>query len=218
MTKMKNTWIILLTGVSLFFAACSGNTGKTDAVDTDKAGEEAQATETSATYALDTEASTLNWKGSKSFTDDFHQGTIKITEGSLSTENGNVIAGNFTVDMASIEENTDNQEMAAKLIGHLKSPDFFLVDSFPTASFSIVKVEGNNITGNLEIKGVAKEITFPAEIEVGEEGVNASASFVINRMDWGVEYGNGSIVDLAKDKIISNDIEFVVNLKATKEG
>lgn len=215
---MKNTWIILLTGVSLFVASCSGNAGDKKAVDTKKAGEEAQATETSATYALDTENSTLNWKGSKSFTEDFHQGTIKITEGSLSSENGSIIAGNFTVDMTSIEENTDNQEMAAKLIGHLKSPDFFLVDSFPTANFSIVKVEGNNITGNLEIKGITKEITFPAEMEVTEDGVSASANFTINRMDWGVEYGNGSIVDLAKDKIISNDIEFLVNLKATKEG
>ena len=34
----------------------------------------------------------------------------------------------------------DNQEMKAKLEGHLKSTDFFEVEKFPTASYEITKV------------------------------------------------------------------------------
>ncbi len=65
-----------------------------------------------------------------------------------------------------------------KLTQHLKSPDFFGVDTYPKASFVSSKIEsavdGSNthkITGELTLHGVKKEITFPAKIvETARQG------------------------------------------------
>jgi len=44
-----------------------------------------------------------------------------------------------------------------KLIGHLKAADFFDTENFPTAIFKITKVNGNEVFGNLTIKGKTNE-------------------------------------------------------------
>ncbi len=53
----------------------------------------------------------------------------------------------------------DDQEMRAKLEGHLKSGDFFEVEKFPTASYEITKVTENAVgdyntllEGNLRLR------------------------------------------------------------------
>ena len=55
---------------------------------------------------------------------------------------------------------------AGKLVGHLKSADFFDVATYPTSKFVITKVEEIDgklaVTGNLQIKDVTKSITIAA--------------------------------------------------------
>ena len=70
--------------------------------------------------------------------------------------------------------------------------------------------------GSLSIKDITKFISFPATINITENTFEGSADFTINRTDYGIVYGSGSFYDLAKDKIISDDIAFSVSLKASK--
>ncbi|MEY5041425.1 MAG: hypothetical protein RLZZ414_973, partial [Bacteroidota bacterium] len=58
--------------------------------------------------------------------------------------------------------------------------------------------------------------TFPATITVADDKVNVTANFSINRTDWGIVYGSGSFTDLAKDKVIKDEIDFQVNIVANK--
>ena len=168
---------------------------------------------------------TLNWTGSKVVGGSSHSGTISVALGDIKAQGANIIGGQFTIDMKSIE-NTDMEagKGKEKLEGHLKNADFFDVEKFPTATFVITSTTPttevadatHNITGNLTLKGVSKSITFPANIALVDNKLTAvSSSFVIDRTQWGIEYGSGSIVGLAKDKVISNDIALVLNVEAT---
>ena len=92
-----------------------------------------------------------------------------------------------------------------KLTKHLKSPDFFDVAKFPTATFRSTEIrkegEGHVITGDLTLHGVTKRVSFPATIQVGEAGVSAKAEFSINRQDFGIAYA-GMPDDLIRDLVV----------------
>jgi polyisoprenoid-binding protein YceI len=115
---------------------------------------------------------------------------------------------------------------AKKLVGHLKSADFFHTDSFPTARFEISGVEAATspdsakVTGNLTLKGVTKSISFPAKVSLSDSTLDASARITINRNDWGVTWGGAKsdkkIQDMLKNNLIKDDISFDVALKGRK--
>ncbi len=98
---------------------------------------------------------------------------------------------------------TDNP----KLTEHLKSADFFDVAQYPFADFrstEIKKAEGANgytVTGNLELHGVTKSITFPATITVGEGLATVKSEFSIKRFDFGIVYP-GRADDLIRDDVL----------------
>jgi len=107
------------------------------------------------------------------------------------------------------------------LIKHLKSPDFFDVEKFPIAAFAMTKValangENINVTGNLTIKGITHEITFPAKMEVKGGIVNANGKLTIDRAKWDVRYGSGKFFDNLANDAISDDIEFNIKIVAKK--
>ncbi len=115
----------------------------------------------------------------------------------------------FTVQAASLD--TDNEQRD----GHLKSPDFFDVEKYPTLTFKSKKITGSGdalqLTGELTIRGVTKEITVPVEV-LGTMGPKAgfATEFKIDRQDYGVAWnraveGGGTI--LSDEVTIRIDVE-----------
>lgn len=92
-----------------------------------------------------------------------------------------------------------------KLTKHLKSPDFFDVGKFPTATFRSTEIEkdgaGHTISGDLTLHGVTKRISFPATISATDSEVSANAEFSINRQDFGIAYP-GMPDDLIRDLVV----------------
>ncbi|MGB0590058.1 MAG: YceI family protein [Myxococcota bacterium] len=95
-----------------------------------------------------------------------------------------------------------------KLTNHLKSPDFFNTEKYPTARFTSTKIrpggEGvatHTITGELSMLAVTKRITFPATIVVTDAGATGLAEFKINRKDFGIVYP-GRPDDLITDEVL----------------
>jgi polyisoprenoid-binding protein YceI len=95
------------------------------------------------------------------------------------------------------------------------------VDSFAVATFDITGVatqEGENnalVSGNLTLRGVTNNIQFPANVTVADSVVTLTApQFNIDRKQWGVMYASTSIVDLAKDNLISDDLGIKINITA----
>jgi polyisoprenoid-binding protein YceI len=161
--------------------------------------------------------SMLMWKGTMMGMYS-HEGTVNITGGQLQTENGQVVGGSFTIDMMSITPTDDNFDPAKgstkeKLVGHLSSPDFFDVDTYHTATFTITAANGSDVTGTMNIKGVENEETINNVVITEADGaVNITADIVIDRQKYGAAYA----MDV-KDMVISDDIELQVALSGTAQ-
>jgi len=221
---MNKTILSFFAIASLLFLVACGGTGP-DTVEAKPEAETAQAASTSSTYAIDAASSTMNWSGGKKIGQSTHTGTIGISNGSLQVENGSISAGSFTVDMTSLAVTDQTpDEYKVKLVGHLKSDEFFNVEQFPNASFTLTKVGPSTdstathiISGNLTIRDVTKEITIPANVNITEDQVTAKSNFAINRADFNVKYGSAThIVDIAQDDIIKDEIEFSLAVTANK--
>lgn len=111
----------------------------------------------------------------------------------------NVVA---KVGVASVS--TDSE----KLTSHLLTEDFFSAQQFPEATFasSMVTPGGENgathtIKGTLNLRGVSREITFPATVAITPTEVTARAEFSINRADFGVVYP-GKPDNLIQDGVV----------------
>jgi len=215
---MKINTLFAFAAAGLMMTACGESPETvvtTDPVDVTPVEE----TETSAAWAVDADASTLNWEGEKLGLY-AHTGTVAISEGSINTENGMIVGGEFTIDMTTLQSTdiTDAEE-AANLIGHLSSQDFFHVDSFATSTFVITGCEAAmgdtvNVMGNLTLMGQTKNITIPTIVSVDGDNMSATSSFAIDRTQWGVVYGSG--VELAVDQVISDEIKYDLSLVAKK--
>jgi polyisoprenoid-binding protein YceI len=156
--------------------------------------------------------SSITWKGHK--VTGTHEGTINLSQGTLLFDGENLVGGNFTIDMTSI--NVTDLEAGSgkeKLEGHLKSDDFFGVNNHKKATLKINSVDGKNGTyrvyGDLTIKGITKPATFQMKVS----GNSATASFKVNRTKYDIRYGSASFFDDLKDKAIYDDFDLNVNLK-----
>jgi len=142
-----------------------------------------------------------------------HNGTVGISAGALNVNGNKLIGGNFTIDLKTIKAlDITDPGYNQKFIGHITSGDFFEIEKFPTASFVITKVAGNQVTGNLTVKGITKSITFPAEIAVKGGKVTAKANITIDRTDFNIKYGSKKFFDSIGDKAIYDDFALTVSL------
>ena len=164
---------------------------------------------------VNTQKSNVEWHGKKIGSK--HEGNIQLKSGYLEIENDQIVAGNFVADMTTITD-TDlkNEDYNQKLVGHLKSDEFFGVENFPTASFVLTKSsEFNNgtatLTGDLTVKGNTESISF----EVLRAGKEYTAVVDVDRSKFDVRYGSNSFFDNLGDKAIDDiftlDIKLVVN-------
>lgn len=207
--------------VSAFAVALVGCKDKAKEAETSSAEAAAEAEVTAVKYVADTEASSIEWKGFKPT--GTHNGTIQISSGVVKVSDGKVESGSFLVDMASINvlDIPVEKEGNGKLVGHLKSPDFFDVEKFPSAAFEVTGIseaDGKTmLSGNLTLKDVKNNITFPVTVsENGDTMTLTSETFTIDRSKWNVQYGSKSFFDNLGDKFINDDIELKVNVTAKK--
>ena len=174
----------------------------------------------STTYTVNTSASNIVWKGYK--VTGQHTGNVKVKNGSLVMTDGKLTGGSFEVDMNSITCTDLQGEYADKLVGHLKSDDFFGSSSYPTTKFVITRAiptdsKGNyKIIGKLTIKQSTKEVRFNALVTESNGMVNASGKMTIDRSDYDVRFGSGSFFDGLGDKTIYDDFDLEISLSAKK--
>ena len=163
---------------------------------------------------VDTDSSSINWRGFKLAGLGEHSGNIKITSGTVSLENEEIIAGSILIDMNTINATdlADDEELKGKLEGHLGAPDFFDVSNHPTAKFEVISADKKKINGQLTVRGITKEVEAKVEsFAVSEAGVELKAFLVFDR-----QLHNVSFQMAAGDAIISDDIEVSIHLVAKK--
>jgi polyisoprenoid-binding protein YceI len=171
------------------------------------------------TKQLDVENSKILWEGRK--VTGAHLGQISLLSGFLEKSGENFGSGQFVVDMTSIV-NLDLEDEAtnAKLVGHLKSDDFFGVDKFPSSTLAIkhgkLKEQGvYTFSGNLTIKEKTHPVTFEARVDEMGETLKFKGTLTIDRSKYDVRYGSKSFFDNLGDKIIYDEfkLDFDITLK-----
>ena len=167
---------------------------------------------------------TVNWSAKKAMGDP-HNGTINISGGELLVNQGQLLSGNVRMDMHSIAvTNLNDAGEKATLESHLKDKDFFDVKKYPEASFKIEEVLPSNlpafnwvVRGSLTIKGTSNTVNVPVRMSTDGKTLEAeSASFIINRTQWGINFRSG-LLGTAKDKIVEDIVPLSIKLKARKK-
>ncbi|MBT8259660.1 MAG: YceI family protein [Bacteroidia bacterium] len=210
--------LFMLFALSVAVIGCKK---KADEAETTDAVEVSEAEVTAVKYMANKAESVVSWKGFKPT--GTHNGTISLESGVMTVSNGKVESGTFLIDMNSIV----NLDMPAdsdgngKLVGHLKSADFFDVENYKNAVFEVTGMEEKDgkmmLSGNLTMKEKKNNITFPVTVTESADGVTlASETFTIDRSKWDVQYGSKSFFDNLGDKFINDDIELSLTIKATK--
>jgi polyisoprenoid-binding protein YceI len=118
----------------------------------------------------------------------------------------------LTVPVESLDTRNDKRNQ------HLKSPDFFNAQQFPTLTFKSTKIEGTGdtykITGDLTIHGVTKPVT--AEFKKGAENKGQKGEvrsggethFTIKRSDYEMKFMAGALGD---------DVNIILSLEGVKQ-
>ena len=168
-----------------------------------------------ATYNIVQDESRLIWTGREVSTSS-HYGTINFTSGQFEIADGLISQGEFLVDMTSITVQDLTGGSKERLEGHLRSDDFFSVESFPTAHLYISSSEviSNGkwmVNGFLTIKDISHPVLF--EMVNTEDGWNAN--LVFDRSKYNVKFRSGTFFENLGDKLIYDDIELQINLKTS---
>lgn len=222
---MKRTAIYASFAAALLFTACNSETTETaETTETVATTDAAPTTSEGETFNVVAEKSEVNWNGKKVTGE--HSGTIALQEGELKVAGDQLTGGTLVIDMNTLA-NTDltDAEDNGKLVGHLKSDDFFGAEKYPTAKFEITSASpiagaaagqpNYNVEGNLTIKDKTNPVTFPATVNVAGDVVTAQADVKVDRAKYDIRYGSNSFFDDLGDKAI--DDEFTVSFDLTAQ-
>ncbi|MBV7440216.1 YceI family protein [Weeksellaceae bacterium TAE3-ERU29] len=182
-------------------------------VETTEKQDVATATEQAMMYDVNTVDSNVEWRGFKVYEGETeeqgHHGFMKLQSGTISYENDIITAGDFVIDVASIEsvDLNDSPDDKEKLDGHLKSEDFLDVANYPTATFTITEVSpltgayNSQISGNFKMRDIEKNISFKANVILEDHVLKINTEdFTIDRQEFGITFkGKGAVI---KDNVV----------------
>ena len=218
-----NKFAIGILSLSLFLAACAD-----PATNKPKAQTTASSTTTATSSTANTTGSTTEMKGTVlpispenskvEFTGSKvtgkHDGGFKAFTGTIDLVNNKPEESKVSVDIDTNSIFSDDD----KLTGHLKSADFFEVEKYPRATFVSTQIVpdtaqgagGYTVTGDFDLHGQKKSITFPAKITMSDAEVAVDTEFSINRKDFGIVYAGKT------DDLIRDDVVIRLNLKSPR--
>lgn len=221
MKRVLNLTCSLALGLFLF--SCGGEaTEESTSTEDSSMNEEMTEEGPSGSYTLSQDESMLAWEGNMLKVGGVslygHNGTIDFQKGMMSLENGKIVEGTFVVDMSTITPTDDSYNpeegnTPEKLVGHLSSPDFFAIDSFPTATFQVTGMEDGKIMGDMTIRGVTHAETIEnVNMENMDGTVKATGSMTLDRQKYNVAWENS-----AEDKVLSDDLDLEFTIVATTD-
>jgi polyisoprenoid-binding protein YceI len=225
----------LLGAVLLGLFACTDAPDSYDAKTTEA--QDVNKSKTGEKWSVSTNDSKIEWVGTK--VSGYHTGAVPIKSGEIIVNNGEVTGGKFAMDIANMTVLGPKGSDTAgnkKLLTHLKSADFFDVAKHPEGTFELTGVTAykgdaikdttdarqeeineykvtdptHMVSGNLTLKGVTKNIEFPARITVSGNTAEAIARFNIDRKQWGIVYPG------KPDDLIRDEIHLGIAIKAAK--
>lgn len=178
------------------------------------------------TYKIDALSSSVEWRAGKKI-GSYHNGKIQVKSGEVKTnKKGKLTDLQVVMDMKTIsnEDLKDSPEKQKKLVEHLSAEDFFKTDKYPESAFKMTSIKSKPkskdqyiIKGDLTIIGTTKPIEFTAQIKSDKSTITGTGTVKIDRLNWGLQYGSGSIFkSLTADKIINDSFDLTLKIVAKK--
>lgn len=170
-------------------------------------------------YKVDNSKSTVKWKGTKVTGE--HYGNIDFKGGNLEVEGYKIKSGTFQMNMESIvNEDLEDESTNRKLVGHLKSDDFFSVDKHPVSTLELKEVKhkaGNkySLTGDLTIKGITHPVTFDATVDISENQLKANGNMEVDRTLYDIKFRSGKFFSNLGDNLIHDTFNLDFNVVAS---
>jgi polyisoprenoid-binding protein YceI len=220
LTGMKKSFLgntstsTLFLGLLLSLAACDNNPAKNKAqAATAEPVAVATPSASAVKYTFSNAGSKIEFVGAKVTAK--HEGSFKAFTGNVNLVDNNPEKSSVSTEVDVESLTTD----PAKLVAHLKTPDLLDVAKYPKATFTSTSIKSggekgatHTVTGNLQLHGVTKSISFPATIKVGGDGVEVDAEFAINRKDFGIVYPG------MPDDLIKDDVLLKLHIRANKSS
>ena len=187
------------------------------------------------TIILNAGKSKFVWNGGLKFGPKTHNGKLRLLNGNINL-NGQNISGDVVINMLSLNNSELIGTSSERLVGHLRSADFFDVEKYPTAKLSIKnskvieKLEDGKykmlVNGDMTVKSKTNPISFEAILDLDSDIKTAQGILTFNRDDFDVQYRSEMHLDdpksfwnklqntreTAKDKVIDEEIEIQFNV------
>lgn len=161
---------------------------------------------------VDVNKSILTWTGRK--VAGSHTGILKLREGWIGVREGLPAAGEFRVDMTSLRDlDIESPEWRERLEQHLRSADFFMVDSFPTLRVVITGASRGTgpdayvVQADLTIKNLTHPVVLQADIKSQGNDYVARGKVMLDRTLWDIRYRSGKFFQNLGDKLIYDEFE-----------
>ncbi|MBL7946048.1 MAG: YceI family protein [Flavobacteriales bacterium] len=167
----------------------------------------------SGTYTFLPGLSSLQWTGYGEVGDYSLTGQLKVSSSHIRFAANTITHGEVVADMRSLHHEDAN------LMEHLKSPDFFDVERFSEARFSVsgstpIVNDTCTVLGSLTIRGTTNPVKFAARISRQGERSTVTGTLELDRTRFGIKYGSNSFFDDLGDQAISNVMRVEFNLVA----
>lgn len=161
-------------------------------------------------YVFDPSASEVKWTGGKKIVINyFDNGTINLKSGFINFDAGQITEGEILFDMNSINTtSTGRGSDEDRLTGHLKSEDFFEVETYPEAKFVVNTSERNNqdyiLRGELTLKGETHPLDIPIKAVMESGNIVLAGVTEVDRTTWNVRFGSDKFFDNLGDNVIND--------------
>ena len=168
-----------MAATALFAVACGSGEGSTETAETNVE---------PVVYNLDSESSSLWWKGEENEMH-FHTGNVQITEGSLTMIGDSVSEGKFTIDLTKMTvADSMPQEKIDYLISHLQDTSFFLTSQYPTATVTVNGYADGKMNTTINVLGTDLTNDIPLTMTATDEGATFSGKFSIDFAETQMPY------------------------------
>ena len=152
-------------------------------------------------YQIDTNLSEITWTGTMVGMYE-HTGKLKVASGDFTMLGGELMTGELVIDLNSMstsDENYSEDKSSEMLIQHLKSADFFDVETSPKVIFKLLSHE----KGELTIKGIAQSYEL-LDMVVTPNGENI---MIQGTLSFDRNHFNVSFKHPLKENVINDEVQ-----------
>src|SRR5215831_3361667 len=146
------------------------------------------------------------------------RGHFNQFSGTVAVDGKNVSDAKGTIETKSVDTGQPNRDK------HLKSPDFFDAEKYPTITFQSKRAEKKGdetmLVGDFTMHGVTKELSLPMKLSgpikdpMGMTRIGLQAKAKVNRKDYGISYNKAME---AGGVMLGEEVEIEINAEAVKK-